>query len=127
MELVEITLEKAKVGRKLGLPSVSFVTGRWEIRFSKMLSEITGIYAGSKVTFSLDKSGNEFYISKTEKGDDVYQLTDGSCAVYNKSLFDYVLKTLGYDTCKTVKFLVAGNPVEVNGTKYFCLLNPVKI
>ena len=97
---------------------------RGTVYLSKMMSIELGVLGGGRVSFAHDDETGDWYICRTTD-DDVWK--DKRCARFSAGFIVHRLMRQAKVERKSVQFMMAKTPMEVNGTVYYKILlsNPI--
>ncbi|MFS2526858.1 hypothetical protein [Parabacteroides distasonis] len=100
---------------------------RGTVYLSKMMSIELGVLGGGRVSFAHDDETGDWYICRTTDDDGFIIWKDKRCARFSAGFIVHRLMRQAKVERKSVQFMMAKTPMEVNGTVYYKILlsNPI--
>lgn len=97
------------------------------VYLSKTMSIELGILGGGRVNFAHDEDTGEWYICHTTDKDEFTVWKDKRCARFSAGFIVRRIMLQAKVERKTVQFMIAKAPIEVEGTVYYKILlsNPI--
>ena len=100
---------------------------RGTVYLSKTMSIELGVLGGGRVSFAHDDDMGDWYICRTTDDDGFIVWKDKRCARFSAGFIVHRLMQQAKVERKSVQFMMAKTPMEVNGTVYYKILlsNPI--
>ena len=126
-QLIGSRLKQQREKQRLTQEAVAEKADITTVYLSKTMSIELGILSGGRINFAHDEDTGEWYICHTTDKDGFTVWKDKRCARFSAGFIVRRIMLQAKVERKTVQFMIAKTPMEVDGTVYYKILlsNPI--